>query len=60
MTDVALDPYTSHGHDGVLLNGKIDNDKTLKLLEKQAILQASMGFRCDCSIRYDGWKNRFN
>ena len=43
MTDVALDPYTSHGHDGVIINNKIDNDETLKLLEKQAILQASMG-----------------
>ena len=43
MTDVALDPYTSHGHDGIILNGKIDNDETLKILEKQAILQASVG-----------------
>ncbi len=43
MTDVALDPYTSHGHDGVLVNGKIDNDETLKILNKQALLQAAMG-----------------
>ena len=43
MTDVALDPYTSHGHDGIILNGKIDNDETLKILEKQALLQASIG-----------------
>ena len=43
MTDVALDPYTSHGHDGVLLNGKIDNDETLKILSQQALLQATMG-----------------
>jgi len=43
MTDVALDPYTSHGHDGILMNGKIDNDETNKILSKQAILQASMG-----------------
>ena len=43
MTDVALDPYTSHGHDGIMLNGKIDNDETLKILEKQALLQASVG-----------------
>ncbi len=43
MTDVALDPYTSHGHDGIM-NGKIiDNDKTLKILNNQALLQASMG-----------------
>ena len=43
MTDVALDPYTSHGHDGIILNGKIDNDETLKILERQALLQASIG-----------------
>ncbi len=45
MCDVALDPYTSHGHDGVLINKKIDNDRTLKILVKQAVLQAEMG--CD-------------
>ncbi len=45
MSDVALDPYTSHGHDGVIIKNKIDNDQTLKVLVKQAILQARMG--CD-------------
>ena len=45
MSDVALDPYTSHGHDGILVNKKIDNDKTIKILVKQALLQAEMG--CD-------------
>ena len=45
MCDVALDPYTSHGHDGVLINNKIDNDKTNKILVKQALLYAKMG--CD-------------
>ena len=45
MCDVALDPYTSHGHDGIFINGKIDNDKTNEILVKQAILQAKMG--CD-------------
>ena len=45
MCDVALDPYTSHGHDGVIINKKIDNDKTVKILVKQALLQAKMG--CD-------------
>jgi len=45
MCDVALDPYTSHGHDGILVNKKIDNDKTIKILVKQALLQAEMG--CD-------------
>ena len=43
MTDVALDPYTSHGHDGIIIDGKIDNDKTLDLLNKQALLQAEVG-----------------
>ncbi len=45
MCDVALDPYTSHGHDGILVNKKIDNDKTIKILIKQALIQAKMG--CD-------------
>ena len=45
MCDVALDPYTSHGHDGVIINKKIDNDKTIKILVEQALLQAEMG--CD-------------
>lgn len=45
MCDVALDPYTSHGHDGIIINKKIDNDQTIKILVKQAVLQAKMG--CD-------------
>ena len=45
MTDVALDPYTSHGHDGLLRKGKILNDETVNILVKQSILQAQMG--CD-------------
>jgi len=45
MCDVALDPYTIHGHDGILRNKKILNDETNKVLIKQSILQASMG--CD-------------
>ncbi len=45
MTDVALDPYTSHGHDGIVIQGKIDNDETIKILVKQSLLQAKMG--CD-------------
>ena len=43
MCDVALDPYTSHGHDGVLINGEIHNDKTIEILVQQALLQAEMG-----------------
>ena len=45
MCDVALDPYTSHGHDGILKKNKIDNDETLKVLVNQSLLQAEMG--CD-------------
>ncbi len=43
MTDVALDPYTIHGHDGIISNGKINNDETIKILIKQAILQSKAG-----------------
>jgi porphobilinogen synthase len=45
MTDVALDPYTISGHDGLIVNDKIDNDETIKALVKQSLLQAEMG--CD-------------
>ena len=45
MCDVALDPYTRHGHDGILKNNKIDNDITIEILIKQSVLQAAMG--CD-------------
>ena len=45
MCDVALDPYTSHGHDGLLVKGKILNDETIEILIKQSLLQAEMG--CD-------------
>jgi len=45
MCDVALDPYTIHGHDGVIKNNYVNNDETIKILVKQALLQAQMG--CD-------------
>ena len=45
MCDVALDPYTSHGHDGLLKNNFVLNDKTIEILAKQSLLQAQMG--CD-------------
>ena len=45
MCDVALDPYTSHGHDGLIKKNYVDNDSTIKVLVKQSILQAEMG--CD-------------
>ncbi len=43
MLDVALDPYNSDGHDGLLLEGKVINDSTLLALEKQALVQAEAG-----------------
>ena len=45
MADVALDPYTDHGHDGILKNEEILNDETVEILSEQALLQAQMG--CD-------------
>ena len=45
MCDVALDPYTSHGHDGLIKLNRIVNDETVEVLVNQALLQAEMG--CD-------------
>ena len=45
ICDVALDPYTNHGHDGLVVNDIVDNDTTLEVLEKQALVQAVAG--CD-------------
>ena len=45
MCDVALDPYTSHGHDGLLKSNYVLNDETVDILIKQSLLQAEMG--CD-------------
>jgi len=45
MCDVALDPYTSHGHDGLVNSGYVLNDKTIEILVNQSLLQAQMG--CD-------------
>ncbi len=45
MADVALDPYTDHGHDGILKNKEILNDETIEILSDQALIQAEMG--CD-------------
>ena len=45
MCDVALDPYTSHGHDGLYKSNYVMNDETIKILIEQSLLQAEMG--CD-------------
>ena len=44
ISDVALDPYSSDGHDGVVIDGKIDNDITLPILAEMAVVQAEAGF----------------
>jgi len=43
ITDVALDPYTSHGHDGLVREGVILNDETVEVLCRQAVVQAQAG-----------------
>ncbi|MBC8128960.1 MAG: porphobilinogen synthase [Rhizobiaceae bacterium] len=45
LCDVALDPYTSHGHDGIMRGHRIDNDASVEMLCRQAIVQAKAG--CD-------------
>jgi len=45
ICDVALDPFTNHGHDGLIINDIVDNDATLAVLEKQALAQVRAG--CD-------------
>jgi len=45
MCDVALDPYTSHGHDGLIKSNNILNDETIEVLINQSLLQAEVG--CD-------------
>jgi porphobilinogen synthase len=43
ITDVALDPYSSDGHDGVVIDGRIDNDETLPILAAMSVAQAQAG-----------------
>lgn len=45
ICDVALDPYTLHGHDGIVKDGDVENDATIAVLVKQAVAQAKAG--CD-------------
>jgi porphobilinogen synthase len=45
LCDVALDPYTTHGHDGLIVDGYVANDETLDVLVRQALVQAEAG--CD-------------
>ena len=48
VCDVALDPYTSHGHDGLLRDGRILNDETVEVLCRQAVVLAAAG--CDVFV----------
>ncbi len=43
LCDVALDPYTDHGHDGILIGDQIANDETVEILVRQALVQAQAG-----------------
>ena len=43
LCDVALDPFTSHGHDGVIHDGYVANDETVAILRRQAVIQAEAG-----------------
>ncbi len=43
VADVALDPYTSHGHDGIIKDGVVLNDETVEILRQQALVQAQAG-----------------
>ena len=45
ICDAALDPFTSHGHDGVIRNGYVDNDESVEILCRQSLVQAAAG--CD-------------
>ena len=56
MCDVALDPYTNHGHDGLVKNKEILNDQTIEILIKQSLLQAEMG--CDVIAPSDMMEGR--
>jgi porphobilinogen synthase len=51
LCDVALDPFTSHGHDGLIVDGKIHNDETVAVLVRQALVQAEAG--CDIIAALD-------
>lgn len=58
ICDIALDPYTDHGHDGIVINGIVDNDKTLSRLVDQAIVHAESG--CDILAPSDMMDGRVN
>ena len=60
QTDVALDPYTTHGHDGLVVNGEIVNDESVRSSLQNGSFSRRSRSRLDCTIRYDGRKSWCN
>ena len=58
LCDVALDPYTSHGHDGLLRGGEILNDETVAVLVRQALVRGRSRLRHHRAVRHDGRPRR--
>ena len=58
LCDVALDPYTSHGHDGLLQDGEILNDETVAVLVRQALRRSGSRLRHHRPVRHDGRPRR--
>ena len=58
LCDVALDPYTSHGHDGLMRGGEIVNDETVEVLVKQALVRGRGRLRHHRAVRHDGRARR--
>ena len=50
ITDLCLCEYTSHGHCGIIKNGDVDNDETLKILARAALAQVEAGRRRGCPV----------
>ena len=58
MCDVALDPFTDHGHDGLIEDGRILNDATIERLVEQGLMQAAGRLRHPRAVRHDGRPRR--
>ncbi len=58
LCDVALDPYTSHGHDGLLRDGDIINDETVEVLVRAGLGRGGSRLRHHRAVRHDGWPGR--
>lgn len=58
IADVALDEYSSDGQDGLVQNGEILNDETVKVMIKSALVQSRAGAIHHLAFRHDGWPCR--